>query len=115
MPAYIGQRPPRRLGQPIGPQFGVHRLPQPPDDERGAEPEIVGDRIGAHPGKIASYLSDRQYAVARPGLRTRADRRSYPYGGVRSEEHQSELPSLMRISYAGFCLKQKKTRENTYS
>src|SRR3546814_2511682 len=27
-------------------------------------------------------------------------------GAVRSEEHTSELPSLMRISYAGFCLKQ---------
>src|SRR3546814_3687142 len=26
---------------------------------------------------------------------------------VRSEEHTSELPSLMRISYAVFCLKQK--------
>src|SRR3546814_9158734 len=26
---------------------------------------------------------------------------------VRSEEHTSELPSLMRISYAVFCLKKK--------
>src|SRR3546814_9315424 len=26
----------------------------------------------------------------------------------RSEEHTSELPSLMRISYAGFCLKKQK-------
>src|SRR3546814_1267602 len=30
----------------------------------------------------------------------------------RSEEHTSELQSLMRISYAGFCLK-KKTKTNT--
>src|SRR3546814_6224912 len=29
---------------------------------------------------------------------------------ARSEEHTSELQSLMRISYAVFCLKQKKTR-----
>src|SRR3546814_7613991 len=30
------------------------------------------------------------------------------YGqGYRSEEHTSELQSLMRISYAGFCLKKK--------
>src|SRR3546814_1646419 len=29
-------------------------------------------------------------------------------GGERSEEHTSELQSLMRISYAVFCLKQKK-------
>src|SRR3546814_2877540 len=27
--------------------------------------------------------------------------------GARSEEHTSELPSLMRISYAVFCLKKK--------
>src|SRR3546814_3748511 len=29
---------------------------------------------------------------------------------LRSEEHTSELQSLMRISYAGFCLKKKKQR-----
>src|SRR3546814_8318625 len=29
---------------------------------------------------------------------------------TRSEEHTSELQSLMRISYAVFCLKNKKTR-----
>src|SRR3546814_3470096 len=31
---------------------------------------------------------------------------------VRSEEHTSELQSLMRISYAVFCLKHKKTQNN---
>src|SRR3546814_20463174 len=31
----------------------------------------------------------------------------------RSEEHTSELQSLMRISYAVFCLKKKKTNNNT--
>src|SRR3546814_7947620 len=31
----------------------------------------------------------------------------------RSEEHTSELQSLMRISYAVFCLKKKKTTDNT--
>src|SRR3546814_4934864 len=30
----------------------------------------------------------------------------------RSEEHTSELQSLMRISYAVFCLKKKKTKNN---
>src|SRR3546814_1469480 len=33
--------------------------------------------------------------------------------GHRSEEHTSELQSLMRISYAVFCLKKKKTAEQT--
>src|SRR3546814_6768041 len=31
----------------------------------------------------------------------------------RSEEHTSELQSLMRISYAVFCLKKKKKQQNT--
>src|SRR3546814_1780510 len=31
---------------------------------------------------------------------------------TRSEEHTSELQSLMRISYAVFCLKKKKTQQN---
>src|SRR3546814_9950815 len=31
--------------------------------------------------------------------------------GPRSEEHTSELQSLMRISYAVFCLKKKKTKK----
>src|SRR3546814_9743683 len=31
------------------------------------------------------------------------------FGGLRSEEHTSELQSLMRISYAVLCLKKKKT------
>src|SRR3546814_6948298 len=32
----------------------------------------------------------------------------HSYDGERSEEHTSELQSLMRISYADFCLKKKK-------
>src|SRR3546814_5939499 len=46
---------------------------------------------------------------------------SPPNGGARtrnatsrSEEHTSELQSLMRISYAVFCLK-KKNKENTHN
>src|SRR3546814_7614369 len=31
---------------------------------------------------------------------------------LRSEEHTSELQSLMRISYAVFCLKKKRTQTN---
>src|SRR3546814_2830940 len=32
----------------------------------------------------------------------------------RSEEHTSELQSLMRISYAGFCLKKNKKKKNKH-
>src|SRR3546814_1758092 len=64
--------------------------------------------------------------VARSILRSAASRRAngvtlIPFdsaagpklcSGVRSEEHTSELQSLMRISYAVFCLK-KKTKQKT--
>src|SRR3546814_5259673 len=33
--------------------------------------------------------------------------------GIRSEEHTSELQSLMRSSYAVFCLKKKKIQTST--
>src|SRR3546814_4942624 len=41
------------------------------------------------------------------GLRHQARRGHQRTQGVRSEEHTSELQSLMRISYAVFCLKKK--------
>src|SRR3546814_10083251 len=47
------------------------------------------------------------------GLYRRCLRASHPQGRrqVRSEEHTSELQSLMRISYAVFCLKKKKNNK----
>src|SRR3546814_8220042 len=45
---------------------------------------------------------ERQRQTLRFGQRTPSDR-----GVDRSEEHTSELQSLMRISYAVFCLKKK--------
>src|SRR3546814_1809694 len=47
--------------------------------------------------------------VARPETARRARRRKHALrlAGARSEEHTSELQSLMRISYAVFCLKKK--------
>src|SRR3546814_2973683 len=39
--------------------------------------------------------------------------RHYASEYSRSEEHTSELQSLMRISYAVFCLKQKKKNDDT--
>src|SRR3546814_6339719 len=57
---------------------------------------------------------------AEPSLRSRA-RRTGADGarrcrtGRRSEEHTSELQSLMRISYAVFCLKKKTTNNITHN
>src|SRR3546814_9544048 len=49
--------------------------------------------------------SDRTRLTDRPGRNRPGPARN----GQRSEEHTSELQSLMRISYAVFCLKKKKT------
>src|SRR3546814_6525196 len=65
---------------------------------------------------VGVYICDRDgrvvdYNKAAAELWGRAPERSDP--GVRfcrSEEHTSELQSLMRISYAVFCLKKKNTK-----
>src|SRR3546814_6521213 len=50
------------------------------------------------------YLQDSEVELSQLVPRLRAITESKP----RSEEHTSELQSLMRISYAVFCLKKKK-------
>src|SRR3546814_3645502 len=57
--------------------------------------------------RITEYIG-RLLPVLRPES-LMADLGTWYYGiGYRSEEHTSELQSLMRISYAVFCLKKKK-------
>src|SRR3546814_4902227 len=46
------------------------------------------------------------------GLRMKKVPRAEQVKKVRSEEHTSELQSLMRISYAVFCLKKKKNYQH---
>src|SRR3546814_9660889 len=48
--------------------------------------------------------------IAEPGVRCAT---ATATGVMRSEEHTSELQSLMRISYAVFCLKKQKPTKNT--
>src|SRR3546814_4457217 len=68
-------------------------------------------------GGIAQYIRDRRLRRAMLELRD-VEFRHHPIyeialrAGFRSEEHTSELQSLMRISYAVFCLK-KKQRKRT--
>src|SRR3546814_6456087 len=60
---------------------------------RGREQRnLVVDLVDAQQGRIADAVADACVAD----------------GGPRSEEHTSELQSLMRISYAVFCLQKKK-------
>src|SRR3546814_6426671 len=52
-------------------------------------------------------------AGAETGARPPLSRRRHGGPGAhRSEEHTSELQSLMRLSYAVFCLKKKKSKEH---
>src|SRR3546814_4376583 len=57
---------------------------------------------GRHPGRDLDHSADQCLEIAD---RCRKDTLE---DGERSEEHTSELQSLMRISYAVFCLKKKK-------
>src|SRR3546814_3951516 len=63
------------------------------------------------PWRAGSRASVPARKPSRPedGIAAEWSRRS---GQDRSEEHTSELQSLMRISYAVFCLKQKIKRHN---
>src|SRR3546814_3215298 len=72
---------------------------------------------GARPSPCRTCRQTYGANVARPhhSYRWRAfsgDGRHGVHEGLRSEEHTSELQSLMRISYAVFCLKKKKINKH---
>src|SRR3546814_1880340 len=58
-------------------------------------------------------LSHNVLPLTVSALRSMTDSSSRITAGKRSEEHTSELQSLMRISYAVFCLKKKKKKKLT--
>src|SRR3546814_3916379 len=58
----------------------------------------------------AKLLTFRHNDMAHCEELLKAHRAAHPH---RSEEHTSELQSLMRISYAVFCLKKKKTPDTS--
>src|SRR3546814_4997956 len=81
----------------------------------------------SHHRRCVHRLAAGDLALSRPGLPDRAEQPArriptpsswfhrgriflQPVLVYRSEEHTSELQSLMRISYAVFCLKKKKTQ-----
>src|SRR3546814_1045217 len=95
----------------------LHGLFRYEDRESGHAAETS---FGAHIfNTVLTYKGEPQsYAGRPPGLSTRLFLRLGPEPlatvcpliyPARSEEHTSELQSLMRISYAVFCLKKKKT------
>src|SRR3546814_7640102 len=68
----------------------------------GVEQRLVGD---APTAAMAAGL--HAVALADHHGNAEAHQRADVGGALRSEEHTSELQSLMRISYAVFCLKKK--------
>src|SRR3546814_1236708 len=77
---------------------------------------IAVDYAGAI--RDGQVISDFEYTEMREFSATVAERLAQLPGhearaASRSEEHTSELQSLMRISYAVFCLKQKKHKTPT--
>src|SRR3546814_9995775 len=89
-------------------------LPYPTLFRSGAHRVVEQRHILAHAGDDAA-LGDQRGIVAVAPRQVDQDRRGLLVGGGRieaidgrSEEHTSELQSLLRISYAVFCLKKKK-------
>src|SRR3546814_5954088 len=82
------------------------RRPGPvPQGKAGAAALSIRDAGALHRGGVPGLFRDRPRRAEIPaGVSGR-------YGWNRSEEHTSELQSLMRISYAVFCLKKKKTKQ----
>src|SRR3546814_4706736 len=79
-------------------------------------------RLGIHP-HVAMQIKERRLECRHPAralsfigellFRHEYAHRRVRQLPVRSEEHTSELQSLMRISYAVFCLKKKKNKQQS--
>src|SRR3546814_3487092 len=90
-----------------------------------AAAEAAGLGIGGIAGRVAAPALGRMTDIGRRALEFArqggeelgASSRVLTGGSrglpIRSEEHTSELQSLMRISYAVFCLKKKKDTQKT--
>src|SRR3546814_3792943 len=89
---------------------------------------VTRHRKRACQAEVCEDMGDRRVAqlpIGIRGCRREAGRRGLPRAGgerahpaeqpLRSAEHTSELQSLMRISYAVFCLKKKKYIDNDTS
>src|SRR3546814_7065645 len=88
----------------------------PPEDVAAIILEPVQGEGGFHvaPRELLTALRD---ICDRHGIVLVADevQSGFARTGRRSEEHTSELQSLMRISYAVFCLKKKKNTLQTHT
>src|SRR3546814_2657527 len=90
-----------------GPGHGLFRLPA-----RHAAGHPLG--LPSHSGRPRAWADRRLHRHLRGGGHAgRPGHLAGPGRVARPEEHTSELQSLMRISYAVFCLKKKNTKNIT--
>src|SRR3546814_7294347 len=82
-----------------------------PVEEKSVAPAQAGAASASEPAPAAPASAG---ATEKAAPAERASDPAIPEGTamVRSEEHTSELQSLMRISYAVFCLKTKNNNNN---
>src|SRR3546814_9492245 len=98
----------RRCLTPIGSVHGGHRPVDADDRTRGASARFRARARQAVWRHVRSHASGDGRA---PGHAPAQDRRLRRSVAPRSEEHPSELQSLMRISSAVFCFTKKKERK----
>src|SRR3546814_9698701 len=74
----------------------------------------VGDKAGlfTEGRALEVFLEHDPFALVAVGVHVRHVVGDHVHLTTRSEEHTSELQSLMRISYAVFCLKKKKNKHD---
>src|SRR3546814_4750184 len=78
----------------------------------------IGDFLACWSGSVGDTIPHRHFAaqaVFADDPVEVIDSQGQRYKGRRSEEHTSELQSLMRISYAVFCLKNNSNEHDAQS
>src|SRR3546814_4880344 len=109
------------LGGPAGPRIG--RTLDDAAVQLGPLPAMIADRARLrvmlasvartfHVGPLADCFFDPATALCLKRVTTPDP--AQPLTALRSEEHTSELQSLMRISYAVFCWKKKKRKNKSH-
>src|SRR3546814_4788345 len=104
--------PPHAAARRLGPRRAVHLVRR---EYRHLRPRVAlsepGSRLADGRNRKAGKLvsaDDHQLRAGQPGAAAAGAGYTPMIRSGRSEEHTSELQSLMRISYAVFCLKKNK-------
>src|SRR3546814_3750828 len=103
------RRPPRSTRtDTLFPYTTLFRSPRPAHPPQARQTSETADQTPGAPSAGVPTGLNRSPAAASPAKAVPGQSKA----GRRSEEHTSELQSLMRISYAVFCLKKKNKTQN---